>query len=118
MIAKNTTKIETTPPVHPNNIFLVIISISLPNDVSIVASHDACLGASIRAIVDADNKVDITAETIRFSLKPHKVFMFNAETEERIYFGSQMPTPSYEETFQVGVEKILDAEEVVEEEEN
>ena len=94
-------------------------------DVSIVSSHEACLGASIRAIVDADNKVDITAQTIHFSLKPHKVFMFNAETEERIYFGGQVPTPSYEELFYEDIapetvgdeveEVALVAEEVVEE---
>ena len=35
---------------------------------------------------NADNKVDITAATVKYSLKAHKVFIFNKETEERIYF--------------------------------
>ena len=35
---KSTTKTDIAPPVKPNKIFLVTISISLPNDVSIVAS--------------------------------------------------------------------------------
>jgi multiple sugar transport system ATP-binding protein len=45
--------------------------------------------ASIRSIVDADYKIDRNAESVRFTLKPHKVFLFNKETEERIYFGEQ-----------------------------
>ena len=55
-------------------------------DVSVVSTHAASLNPVIRSIVDADNKIDITAGTIRFALKSHKVFLFNAETEERIYF--------------------------------
>ena len=37
-------------------------------------------------IINADNKVDATKETVSYSLKAHKVFVFNKETEERIYF--------------------------------
>ena len=55
-------------------------------DVSIVCHHEASANPIIRAIINADNKVDLTAKTVRFDLKPHKVFLFNAETEERIYF--------------------------------
>ena len=55
-------------------------------DVSIVSTHEASMNPVIRAIVDADNKVDVTAGTVRFSLKPHKVFLFDKETEERIRF--------------------------------
>ena len=55
-------------------------------DVSIVCHHEASANPIIRAIINADNKVDLTAKTVRFELKPHKVFLFNAETEERIYF--------------------------------
>ena len=54
-------------------------------DVSIVSSHDAALVPAIRSIINADNKVE-TAETVSYSLKPHKVFLFNKETEERIRF--------------------------------
>ncbi len=60
-------------------------------DVSVVFNHPSMLSAVLRAIVDADNKIDPKAETISFNLKPHKVFLFNAETEERIYFGDQTP---------------------------
>ena len=55
-------------------------------DVSVVSTHVASQNPLVRSIVDADNKIDLSAQTIRFSLKPHKVFLFNAETEERIYF--------------------------------
>ncbi len=54
-------------------------------DVSIVSSHESSVNPIIRSIIDADNKIDVTATEIKFSLKPHKVFLFDAETEERIY---------------------------------
>ncbi len=54
-------------------------------DVSVVSRHEAAQSPIIRSIVDADNKIDLTAKTVRYTLKPHKVFLFNAETEERIY---------------------------------
>ena len=55
-------------------------------DVSVVSTHEASQNPFIRSIVDADYKIDKNAEKIRFSLKPHKVFLFDAETEERIRF--------------------------------
>lgn len=55
-------------------------------DVSVVSRHEASVNPIVRSIINADNKVDVSAKTVRYSLKPHKVFLFNAETEERIYF--------------------------------
>ena len=55
-------------------------------DVSVVSRHAASVNPIVRSIINADTKVDLTAQTVRYSLKPHKVFLFNAETEERIYF--------------------------------
>ena len=55
-------------------------------DVSVVSTNDASLNPVIRSILDSDNKVDPAAETVRFDVKPHKLFLFNKETEERIYF--------------------------------
>ena len=54
-------------------------------DVSVVSTHAASVNPVVRSIIDADNKLDISGTTVRFSLKPHKVFLFNAETDERIY---------------------------------
>lgn len=55
-------------------------------DVSIVSTNEASVNPIIRSIVDADNKINIGAEQVAFSLKPHKVFIFNKETEERLSF--------------------------------
>ncbi len=55
-------------------------------DVSVVSRHPAMQSPVIRSIIDADNKIDMSKTEIKFSLKPHKVFLFNKETEERIYF--------------------------------
>ena len=54
-------------------------------DVSVVSTHESSLNPVVRSIINADNKIDITAESIRYNLKAHKVFIFNKETEERIY---------------------------------
>ena len=55
-------------------------------DVSVVCNHPASLNPVIRAIIDADDRSSLAGATVRYQLKPHKVFLFNAETEERIYF--------------------------------
>ena len=55
-------------------------------DVSVVSTHEASINPVVRSIIDADNKLDPTIETVRYTLKPHKVFLFNKETEERIHF--------------------------------
>jgi multiple sugar transport system ATP-binding protein len=56
-------------------------------DVSVVATHDASLNPVVRTIINADLNVDIASGEIRYTLKPHKVFLFNKETEERILPG-------------------------------
>ena len=55
-------------------------------DVSVVSTNPASLNPQIRSIIDADNKVDITNKTVSYSVKPHKFFLFNKETEERIRY--------------------------------
>ncbi len=57
-------------------------------DVSIIARRPDCLADSIRAIVSAESAIDLSAKSVRFALKPSKVFLFHAETEARIRFGS------------------------------
>ena len=54
-------------------------------DVSVVSAHENALVTDIRSIIDADNKVE-AKETVSYSLKPHKVFLFSKETELRIRF--------------------------------
>ena len=52
-------------------------------DISIVSRHDACENA-IHAIVSAEHAAMATGETVRFDLKPNKVFAFDAESGARI----------------------------------
>ena len=55
-------------------------------DVSIVATHGAAEAPVIRAIISADQGLTPAAETVAFNLKPHKVFLFDRATEERVPF--------------------------------
>ena len=55
-------------------------------DVSVVSTHPASINPVIRSIINSDSKIDVTAEYVNYSLKPHKVFIFDKETEERIRF--------------------------------
>ena len=54
-------------------------------DVSVVSTHEASVKPQIRSIISAESKINLSATTIKFSVKPHKTFIFNKETEERIY---------------------------------
>ena len=56
-------------------------------DVSILAHHEASVSGKLRAIISAENKVDLSAGEVRFDLKLAKVFVFDRETEERICIG-------------------------------
>ncbi len=58
-------------------------------DVSVVATNPASQNPIIRAIIDADSPIDPEAETVRFAIKKNKIFLFNKETEERIYTGTE-----------------------------
>ena len=55
-------------------------------DMSVVCEHVSSVNPLVRSIINSDYKVDLSNPTIAYSLKPHKVFIFDAETEERIRF--------------------------------
>ena len=55
-------------------------------DVSIVSTNPASLNPVVRSIINADNKVDLGNQVVRYNVKPHKFFLFNKETEERIRY--------------------------------
>ena len=55
-------------------------------DISVVSANRFCENAAIRAIVNADTRVNPQGDTVRFSLKPEKVFIFDRETEARVPF--------------------------------
>ena len=54
-------------------------------DISVVCRHPDCENTVIRAIISAENTVP-AGGTVRFALKPRKVFLFDADTEQRIPF--------------------------------
>ena len=55
-------------------------------DVSIVSTNPASMNPVVRSIINADNKIDLGVQTVRYNVKPHKFFLFNKETEERIRY--------------------------------
>ena len=55
-------------------------------DKSVVCSHEAFSGAVLRAIISSDADIRSDRETIRFAVKPNKIFLFDKETEERIRY--------------------------------
>ena len=55
-------------------------------DVSVVSSHPAAGDAAIRSIIGAENQVDESCDTVRFSLKPNKTYLFDKATGARIRF--------------------------------
>ncbi|MBP5533502.1 MAG: ABC transporter ATP-binding protein, partial [Lachnospiraceae bacterium] len=55
-------------------------------DTTIVSDHESCENVEIRSIVSAETKIDTGAGTVRFKVKPAKTYIFDAGTEERIYY--------------------------------
>ncbi len=55
-------------------------------DSSIVSKHSSSANPVIRSIVDSDLAISPDEKIVRYSLKAHKVFIFDKVTEERIYF--------------------------------
>ncbi|MGN1446302.1 MAG: ABC transporter ATP-binding protein [Eubacteriales bacterium] len=68
---------------HLNNVEI------MGRDVSVVSTHPASVNPTVRSIINADIPVDTSAETIRYAIKPHKLLVFDKETEKRIYLGSE-----------------------------
>ena len=55
-------------------------------DTSLVLTHEKAEAPNMRAIISAETKVDTEKDFVKFELKPKKVFVFDKETENRIYF--------------------------------
>lgn len=53
-------------------------------DITVVSTHPACENTAIRAIVSAENKIDVTGSQVKFNLKKNKVFLFAKDTQKRI----------------------------------
>ena len=59
-------------------------------DVSVVSTSESSINPVVRSIISADDMGNIKGETVKFNLKPHKVLLFNKETEDRVRFGEQI----------------------------
>lgn len=53
-------------------------------DISVVSFNEHCKNRTVRSIISAENMQTVRGETVRFDLKPGKVFLFDRETGERI----------------------------------
>ncbi len=75
--------------VDPNGPFTLLVDHIdvMGRDKSIVAKHPNSEKDTVRAIIDSDIKLPDT-QTIRFSLKPNKVFLFNRKSEVRLREGN------------------------------
>ena len=58
-------------------------------DASVVATHSASCNPTVRSIIDGDCKIDTSSATVRYNLKPHKVFLFSKLNEKRIEVAAQ-----------------------------
>lgn len=55
-------------------------------DVSVVSSHERSQNDTVRSIIGSENIPAISGTTVRFDLKPSKVFIFECESGKRIDF--------------------------------
>ena len=53
-------------------------------DISVVSTHASSVNPVIRSIISSDTQIRLDAKTIRFSIKPNKIFLFRHDNGERI----------------------------------
>ena len=58
-------------------------------DTSVVSAHPAAVSDTIRSIIPAENRVQAMDGRVRFAVKPFKLHLFDAETEESIPFDAE-----------------------------
>lgn len=57
----------------------------LGRDTSVICKHDGMMDATARLIIPSDTKLDVNQKQVTFSLKKHRVFLFDMN-ENRIHF--------------------------------
>ena len=55
-------------------------------DISVVSENEKSISGSVRSIISSENAEKIKGGRVHFSIKSEKLFLFNKETERRIYF--------------------------------
>ncbi|MCD8398475.1 MAG: ABC transporter ATP-binding protein [Lachnospiraceae bacterium] len=58
-------------------------------DISVLSRNRASVNPTVRSIISTESRVDTSSPTVRFALRPEKVFLFDKKTEERIGFTLQ-----------------------------
>ena len=58
----------------------------LGRDTSVICEHEGMQGEYVRMIVPSETKIDRKLDAISFNIKPNKLFLFDAEKEERVPF--------------------------------
>ena len=55
-------------------------------DISVVSAYEASQNPSVRSIIRSENLAHIGENTVRFNIKPGKIFLFDKISEQRILF--------------------------------
>lgn len=58
-------------------------------DMSIVSQNDNCETPVVRSIINSDLRINPDLQNVRFDIKPHKLYIFDKTTEERIHFNGE-----------------------------
>ena len=68
----------------PLSLDLVRVEV-MGRDISVVSTSEVSINPTVRSIIDAEMRLEVKEEKVRFALRPSKVLLFHKETEERIY---------------------------------
>jgi len=68
----------------PLSLDLVRVEV-MGRDISVVSTSEVSINPTVRSIIDAEMRLKVKEEKVRFALRPSKVLLFHKETEERIY---------------------------------
>ena len=58
-------------------------------DTSVVSVHPAAVSETIRSIIPSEERVEVSKDQVRFAVKPFKLHLFDAQTEESIPFDAE-----------------------------
>ena len=58
-------------------------------DTSVVSAHPAAVSETIRSIIPSEDRAEVGEQTVRFAVKPFKLHLFDAQTEESIPFDAE-----------------------------
>ncbi len=76
---------EGCDPSPDGNLTCKLLNIEvMGRDVSVVSSHGKSRNETIRNIIDADEAPDASKGYVKYILKPHKVHVFDIESEKRL----------------------------------